>query len=93
MDRLSLLNPTDVQHRLAAAVRRSRREHKFSRQALARVNRVPTSAIKRFETTGQTFSRQFLMFWQCVDRLERLAELCEPPSRMPRSIDEVLASP
>ena len=92
MDRLSLLTPTDMQHRLADAVRRSRRDLKLSRQALARLSTVPASTIKRFETTGQISLRQFLLLWQCVDRLERLAELCEPPPRMPTSIDEVLAS-
>ena len=92
MDRLSLLTPADVQHRFATAVRRSRRERMLSRQALARISTVPASTIKRFETTGQISLRQFLLLWQCVDRLERLAELCEPPPRMPTSIDEVLAS-
>ena len=92
MDRLSLLTPSDMQHRFAAAVRRSRRERKLSRQTLARLSTVPASTIKRFETTGQISLRQFLLLWQCVDRLDRLAELCEPPPRMPTSIDEVLAS-
>ena len=92
MDHLSLLTPTDAQHRLAAAIRRGRRVRKLSRDGLSRISTVPASTIKRFETTGQISLRQFLLLWQCVDRLDRLAELCEPPSRSPTSIDEVLAS-
>ncbi len=92
MDHLSLLTPTDLQQRLATAVRRGRRERKLSREALARTSTVPASTIKRFETTGQISLRQFLLLWQCVDRLDRLAEVCEPPPRLPTSIAEVLES-
>ncbi|MYH15098.1 MAG: transcriptional regulator [Gammaproteobacteria bacterium] len=92
MDHLSLLTPTDLQQRFAAAIRQGRRERKLSREALSRISTVPASTIKRFETTGQISLRQFLMLWQCVDRLSRLAEVCEPPPRLPASIDEVLAS-
>ena len=92
MDHLSLLTPTDLQQRFAAAIRQGRRERKLSREALSRISTVPASTIKRFETTGQISLRQFLMLWQCVDRLNRLAAICEPPPRLPTSIDEVLAS-
>ena len=92
MDHLSLLSPTDLQQRLAASIRQGRRERKLSREALARISTVPASTIKRFETTGQISLRQFLLLWQCVDRLDRLAEASEPPPRLPTSIDEVLAS-
>ena len=92
MDHLSLLTPTDLQQRLATAIRQGRRERKLSREALSRISTVPASTIKRFETTGQISLRQFLLLWQCVDRLDRLAAVCEPPPRLPTSIDEVLES-
>ncbi|MYL22319.1 helix-turn-helix domain-containing protein [Vreelandella massiliensis] len=88
--RLSLLTASDIQHELANAVRRRRRELKWSRSALAERSGVPAPTIKRFETTGQISLRQFLLLWQCVDRLERVAVLAAPTSDTPRSIEEVL---
>ncbi|MBE0490216.1 MAG: helix-turn-helix transcriptional regulator [Halomonas sp.] len=88
--RLSLLTASDTQHDLAQAVRRRRRELKLSRSALADRSGVPAPTIKRFETTGQISLRQFLLLWQCVDRLERIAALATPTPEAPRSIEEVL---
>jgi len=89
--RPSLTTPADVQAQLASAVKRQRRQRKLSRRALARISTVPASTIKRFETTGQISLRQFVLLWQCVDELERLAALASPPEPVPRSIDEVLS--
>ncbi|MCK0715653.1 transcriptional regulator [Chromohalobacter sarecensis] len=88
---LSLLTAADVQHELAGAVRTRRRALKWSRQRLAERSGVPAPTIKKFETTGQISLRQFLLLWQCVDRLERVAALSEAPTQTPRSIEEVLA--
>ncbi|MCE0732031.1 helix-turn-helix domain-containing protein [Halomonas sp. G15] len=88
--RLTLLTASDVQHDLASAIRRRRRELKLSRDALAERSGVPAPTIKRFETTGQISLRQFLLLWQSVDRLERVAELAAPAPTMPGSIEEVL---
>lgn len=88
--RLTLLTASDVQHDLAGAVRQRRRELKLSRDALAERSGVPAPTIKRFETTGQISLRQFLLLWQSVDRLERIAELTVPRPSMPGSIEEVL---
>ncbi|VAX08675.1 hypothetical protein MNBD_GAMMA26-2085 [hydrothermal vent metagenome] len=87
---LSLLSATDVQHQLAESVRYKRKQMKFSRQALADRSTVPASTIKKFETTGQISLRQFILLWQCVDRLENLATLTKKPKRMPGTINEVL---
>lgn len=87
---LPLLTATDMQERLADAVRSRRRAAKLSRAALAERSTVPPSTIKRFETTGDISLRQFLLLWQCLDRLDRLAALCEPAEPAPRSIAEVL---
>jgi hypothetical protein len=54
---------------------------------------VPSSTIKKFETTGQISLRQFLLFWQSVDNLERLKSFTETSAnknQKPRSIEEVL---
>lgn len=91
MPRLSLLTATDVQQQLADALRHKRRRLKLSRRALAERSTVPAPTIKKFETSGQISLRQFLLLWQCVDRLERVAELASEDRRQPRTIDEVLA--
>ena len=87
---LSLLTASDTQRDLAQAVRRRRRELKLSRRVLAERSGVPAPTIKRFETTGQISLRQFLLLWQSVDRLERVAALAAPTPEAPRSIEEVL---
>ena len=91
MDRLSLLSAHDVQARLAATLRERRRAQDLSRAALSEQSTVPPSTIKRFETTGQISLRQFLLLWQCMDRLDRVAALAERPESLPTSIEEVLA--
>ena len=90
MTRLSLVSPADVQERLSVAVKRQRKALKFSREALAKTSTVPASTIKRFEATGQISLRQFILLWQCVDELERLAALGKAREPAPRTIDEVL---
>ena len=91
MHRLALRTPRDVQTSLATAVRDRREVSGLSRAALARLSTVPPSTIKHFETTGQISLRQFLLLWHCVDRLDRIDELCRPRSPVPTSIAEVLA--
>ena len=88
--RLSFLTASDVQHDLAKTIRRRRRELKLSRNALAERSGVPAPTIKRFETTGQISLRQFLLLWQSVDRLERVAALATAQPSTPQSIEEVL---
>ena len=86
---LSLTTPTDVQQQLAAAMRTRRKSRQLSRVALARLSTVPSSTIKRFETTGEISLRQFVLLWHCVGDLSALTALAvERP--MPRSIEEVL---
>lgn len=92
MARLPLITARDVQTSLAAATRDRRQARGYSRAALARLSTVPAATIKRFETTGQISLRQFLLIWQCVERLDRVAALCDLPPPMPTSIDEVLAA-
>ena len=89
---LSLVTPTDLQRQLAAEVKRRRRMRKLSRNALAELTTVPPATIKRFESTGQISLRQFLLLWQCVDRLDRLSSVIEVSEPAPRSIEDVLAS-
>ncbi|MDE1465271.1 helix-turn-helix domain-containing protein [Spartinivicinus poritis] len=90
MKRLSLLSPADIQQQLAEAIRQKRKAMKLSREALAEKSTVPAPTIKKFETTGQVSLRQFILLWQCVDDLERLAELYRVQPIKPQSIDEVL---
>ena len=92
MTLLSLTTPSDIQRQLATGVKRRRRERKLSRNALAELTTVPPATIKRFESTGQISLRQFILLWQCVDRLDRLAALAEAPETPPRSIEDILAT-
>ena len=87
---LSLLTATDVQDRLAKSVRGRRRQRGLSRRVLAERSTVPASTIKRFETTGQISLRQFILLWQCLDELQRLAALADAPEGEPHTIEEVL---
>ena len=91
LKRLSLVTPSDVQQRLAAAVKRQRKALRLSRAALAKTSTVPAPTIKRFESTGQISLRQFILLWHCVDELERLAALSKAPKPAPRTIEEVLS--
>lgn len=90
MTLLSLLSSADVQQQLAESVRHKRNQMKLSRRLLAERSTVPAATIKKFETTGQISLRQFILLWQCVDRLENLSALTNEAPRAPRSIDEVL---
>lgn len=90
---LSLLSASDVQQQLAETVRCKRKRMKLSRDALAERSTVPAATIKKFETTGQISLRQFILLWQCVDRLDNLVTLVTlvtQPEPDPRSIEEVL---
>ncbi len=91
MNKLSLLTATDVQQRLAETIREKRTQQKLSRRLLAERSTVPEPTIKKFETTGQISLRQFILLWQCVDRLEALDSLGKTTPETPRTIDEVLS--
>nr|WP_245662977.1 transcriptional regulator [Endozoicomonas arenosclerae] len=67
-----------------------RKSKKWSRQTLAEQSGVPAPTIKKFEATGQISLRQFILLWQCVDKLENLSSLTKEDDLLPSSIDEVL---
>ena len=90
MSLLSLHSPFEIQKKLARSVRARRKKMKLSREVLADRSTVPAPTIKRFETTGEISLRQFLLLWQCVDRLDALATLADPPKPAPRTIAEVI---
>ena len=90
MPLLSLLTPNDIQQQLAQAIRDKRKLMKLSRNALAERSTVPSSTIKKFETTSQISLRQFILLWQCVDSLEDLAKLTKNVEHKPTPINEVL---
>tara|TARA_R110001583_G_scaffold94647_2_gene238315 strand:+ start:562 stop:849 length:288 start_codon:yes stop_codon:yes gene_type:complete len=93
MSKLSLLSTTDVQESLCQWIISQRKTLKLSREKLAQRSTVPTSTIKKFETTGQISLRQFLLLWQSVDELKRLNDLTRKSTQVnktPLSINEVL---
>lgn len=94
MPRFLLLDDSDVQQAFAAYLRRRREEEGLSREALAQRSTVPASTLKKFELTGKISFRQLLLLWQCLDDLQRLYELTQPPEQgrhhQPASIEEVL---
>ena len=85
---------TIIRNRCTTKIRRNyspfAQRKKIFPASLAERSTVPEPTIKKFETTGQISLRQFILLWQCVDELERLAGLCEPAEVAPRSIAEVL---
>ncbi len=93
MNKMSLFSATDVQTSLQEWLIAQRKAQKLSRDRLAEISTVPSSTIKKFETTGQISFRQFLLLWQSVDDLQRLQSLTEVSSiktDKPMSIEEVL---
>ena len=93
MNKLSLLSAADVQTSMKEWLITQRKSQKLSRDQLAALSAVPSSTIKKFETTGQISFRQFLLLWQSLDNLERLNTLTlstRKERQIPRSIEEVL---
>ena len=73
---LSLLSPNDIQHQLAADLKRSRLEIKgWKRDTLAQKSGVPASTIKRFENSGEISLRQLLMLVHALDLLDQFDQL------------------
>ena len=87
--KLSLLSVADVQNALSQKIRSLRKSQKLSRDALAERSTVPSSTIKKFETTGQISLRQFLLLWQSVDDLERIMSMVELSASKPVTMEEV----
>ena len=71
MNKMSLFSAADVQTSLQEWLIAQRKAQKLSRDRLAEISTVPSSTIKKFETTGQISFRQFLLLWQSVDDLQR----------------------
>ena len=84
----------NLQHQLALHLQRLRKQQKLSRQALEEISTVPAPTIKKFETTGQISLRQFLLLWECLDNIDRLAMLLSQrlsTQPQPTTIEQVLA--
>lgn len=92
---ISLSTETNLQNQLAQHLQRLRKQQKLSRQALEKISTVPAPTIKKFETTGQISLRQFLLLWECLDNLDRLAMLLNQRHNNtlahPTTIEQVLA--
>jgi len=71
-------------------VKRLRKNQKLSRDALAIRSGVPSSTIKKFETTNQISLRQFILLWQTLDNLSKLMELTLFDEFQPQSIQDVI---
>lgn len=94
---MSINFPAEVnlQNQLAQHLQRLRKHQKLSRQALEKISTVPAPTIKKFETTGQISLRQFLLLWECLDNIDRLAMLLSQKhgtkQPQPTTIEQVLA--
>lgn len=87
----SLLSVSEVQSELTEWMQARRKALKLSRRALAELSTVPAPTIRHFEMTGQISLGKFLLLWQCLDQLQRIADLTTTQSAEPSSIEEVLA--
>ena len=92
---IGLFTETNLQNQLAQHLQRLRKQQKLSRQALEKISTVPEPTIKKFETTGQISLRQFLLLWECLDNIDRLAMLLNQRHNntiaYPTTIEQVLA--
>lgn len=86
----SLISVSEVQAALTEHLRTRRKALKISRRVLAERSTVPAPTIRHFEMTGQISLRKFLLLWQCLDQLQRIADVTMLHSADPTSIDEVL---
>ena len=86
----SLISVSEVQSALTEHLQTRRKAQKISRRVLAELSTVPAPTIRHFETTGQISLRKFLLLWQCLDQLQRIADLSKPQLSEPSSIDDVL---
>jgi len=78
IDKLDFIIWKDVQNQLAKDIKRLRLTVKgWKRDTLAKHSGVPSSTIKRFETTGEISLRQFLMLVQSLGMLNRMNKLLE----------------
>ncbi|MBN4063715.1 transcriptional regulator [Cardiobacterium sp. AH-315-I02] len=91
MEHLTFLTEVDVQLNLTRHLQKLRKKSKLSRDSMAEKSTVPSSTIKKFETTGQISLRQFLLLWQSLDDLNKINNLTKTTNNsQPRTIDEVL---
>lgn len=86
-----LLSVSEVQSGLTEWMQVRRKALKLSRRALSELSTVPAPTIRHFEMTGQISLGKFLLLWQCLDQLQRIADLTKPQPDEPSSIEEVLA--
>ena len=85
-----LLSVTEVQSALTEWMQTRRKALKLSRRALAELSTVPAPTIRHFEMTGQISLGKFLLLWQCLDQLQRIADLTTAQPSEPSSIEDVL---
>ena len=83
-------SPREVQHHLAAALRKQRKARKHSRQMAADFSGVPSATLRRFEVTGEISLRQFLMLCATYGDLAPADTLLPEPG--PATMDELLAT-
>jgi len=75
-DMYSLHTPQDIQNQMASDLKRARLETKgWKRDTLAEKSGVPSSTIKRFESTGEISLRQMLMLVHTLGMLERFNKI------------------
>jgi len=73
---LSLITPRDISLEIAADLKRIRLEvYQWKRDTLAEKSGVPSSTIKRFETTGEVSLRQLLRLVFVLGYLDRMEGL------------------
>jgi len=88
--KLNINSPYDTQLAFAEKFKRLRKQKKWSRDALSEHSGVPTSTIKKFETTGEISFRQFLLLSDKLMMLTKLHELTKDEPKSPNSIGDVL---
>ncbi|PAJ71141.1 hypothetical protein CJF42_25915 [Pseudoalteromonas sp. NBT06-2] len=88
--KLNINSPYDTQLAFAEKLKRLRKQKKWSRDVLSEYSGVPTSTIKKFETTGEISFRQFLLLADKLMMLTKLHNLTKDEPNSPNSIEDVL---
>ena len=93
MDKILSLNdwlPYDAKIELAKAAKSARLKNGWKRDTLSEKTGIPTSTIKRYETTGEISLNQFLKLVFVLGDLDKLRDIFDNETHDFVSLDEML---
>ena len=85
---ITLDTPSEVQMKIAAKVKETRRMRGQSRKKCSELSGIPTPTLRRFEDTGQISFRQFLLLVELYGDLSTVISSINLP--IAKSMDELI---